>query len=396
MSGEKRYIILIGGRGSGKSWEAANIFIDKCLRDKHRRVLACRKIRKDTKGSVLKQTTDVLASLGIGNRVRVNEHEGIIKFDNGAQIITAGLDDPNKVKSYSGITDVWFEEAFDTTYRDWETLDLGMRGEHAEDATFMLTLNPLSWRNWIYEHFFQRTDPDAYTLSTSYRDNPLAGETYGRIIEKITDPQSRKVLVDGEWGEDIKGLIYPDWTEVDELPNAGRHIFGLDFGYNDPMVLMELRLVDQKDLFVHERLYKSEMTTSDLIAWMKAEKIPRNVVIVADSQDPHRIEEIRRAGFNIHPCIKGPGSVVAGISKVKGLNLHITRTSTNARMESRFYKWAVDKDDRPLDQPIDEMDHAMDAIRYPVDRLVKGPTSSGAVSIIRGSTKRRSPFVRTR
>lgn len=388
MNGEKRYLVFKGGRGSGKSWEMANIFIDKCLRDPHRRVLACRKVKKDTKASVLKQATDVIKHLGIGHKVRINEHEGFIRFDNGAEFLTAGLDDPNKVKSYSGITDAWFEEAFDTNYKDFETIDLGIRGEHAEDATFGLTFNPLNWRNWINDRFFINEDPDAYTLTTTYRDNPMRGESYERILQKIKDPNSRRVLLDGDWGNDVKGLIYPAWHEPEEgdpfgwlhasMPEGGQHAFGLDFGFNNPMALVELRLVDRSALYCKERLYRTGMTTGDLIAWMNANEIPKNALIVADSAEPDRIEEIYRAGFRgIVAANKGPGSVNAGISVVQGLQLYITEGSHEIETELTFYKWAVDKNEVPLDKPITELDHAMDAIRYGAVHLMTQKVFTG-------------------
>ena len=383
MAGTKRYIVMKGGRGSGKSWEFANIFIDKCLRDPHRRVLATRKIKKDCKGSVLRQTTDVLRHLGIYERVHVNENEGIINYPNGAQFLTAGLDDPDKLKSYAGLTDVWMEEAYDCTENDMQTLDLGIRGPHAHDATIGLSFNPINWRSWLKQRFFDTDDPDVFTLSTTYRDNMFNGRNYERVLHKIRDEQTRKVLIEGEWGEDITGLCFPYWTPVATMPEGGKHCMGLDFGINDPTVLMEVRLIGN-DLYLRCLYYERKKTAADFIAWAKENGIQRVVPIIADSSGKDEIEQIYRAGFNIHPAEKGPGSVVSGIKRMQQYKIHVVQDAEHLQFETemRFYKWDKDKNGIPLDKPIDEMNHGIDASRYGTMYLGKPQLVTGVIGAL--------------
>ena len=69
-------------------------------------------------------------------------------------------------------------------------------------------------------------------------------------------------------------------------------------------------------------------------------------------------------GFNVIPCIKGPGSVKAGIAKVQEMDIFATEGSTNIWHEYSEYKWALDKDKNPTDEPAEGNDHNMDWIRY--------------------------------
>ena len=86
--------------------------------------------------------------------------------------------------------------------------------------------------------------------------------------------------------------------------------------------------------------------------------------IFADSAEPQRIEEIYRAGFDIHPARKI--SVRDGIDFVKRFKLYIDKESTNIIKEIKFYSYKVDKNGKVLDEPVKLNDHAMDAIRYAI------------------------------
>ncbi|MHA1572595.1 MAG: terminase large subunit, partial [Alphaproteobacteria bacterium] len=149
-------------------------------------------------------------------------------------------------------------------------------------------------------------------------------------------------------------------------------ILGLDFGFNHPTALVEIGLRD-KQAFLTERLYASGMTTADLIAWMDKNGISKGDPIYADAAEPDRIEELYRAGYNVLPAAKGPGSVNAGIVYCKGLAIHTRPQNKNINEENANYRWRVDKNGEALDQPEKSGDHAMDAIRYALFTHLKQP-----------------------
>jgi len=62
--------------------------------------------------------------------------------------------------------------------------------------------------------------------------------------------------------------------------------------------------------------------------------------------------------------MKGAGSVLAGIDKMKTLRIHVTRRSQNLINEFRSYTWSKDKDGNFVNVPIDAFNHAIDAVRY--------------------------------
>jgi phage terminase large subunit len=82
--------------------------------------------------------------------------------------------------------------------------------------------------------------------------------------------------------------------------------------------------------------------------------------IFADSARPDTIEEISAHGFNIFNSDK---SVKDGINAIKSKPLMVVN-SPNLTKELRTYKWKVDKNGKPLDEPVKFNDDGMDAMRY--------------------------------
>jgi phage terminase large subunit len=152
--------------------------------------------------------------------------------------------------------------------------------------------------------------------------------------------------------------VFP--TNVDEI------VYGVDFGYNNPSVVVKVGVKDGKSIYVHEELYESHLTNQDLINKLKSIVTNRNKIMKCDCEDPARIEELCRAGFNARACMKGKNSVKDGIDNVKMLKVYVTKSSINIEKERRNYKWKTDKDGHVLDEPVKFSDHAMDAIRYAI------------------------------
>src|SRR5690606_29117529 len=91
--------------------------------------------------------------------------------------------------------------------------------------------------------------------------------------------------------------------------------------------------------------------------------VDRDAEIIADSAEPKSIEELRRLGWNVVPATKGNDSVRAGISMLLSREVFYTESSINLDKESQEYKWALDRDKEPTNSPIDDFNHAIDAVR---------------------------------
>lgn len=358
----ERYQIVFGGGGSGKSVAIAQIIIVRLLIEPGHRFLVLRKVHRTLKRSVFQLIRDVIGDWGLGELFSINLTDLTVTCKNGSQILFSGLDDVEKLKSITGITSVWVEEATEITLEDFEQVNLRLRGKTAYRKQIYLTFNPISSKHWLKGRFFDRESDDTLIVHSTYLDNRFIDEEYKRVLEVLieTDKRLYDVYALGKWGV-LEGLIYDRYETIKELPEEYEHRrYGLDFGYKNAMALIEVRIID-KNVYIRELFYQTEKTTDDLIGFMKSEGISARDQIRADAAEPDRIEQLCRNGFNAVPAKK---NVLSGIDAVKSYSLNITEDSINLLREIDTYRWAQDRNGTPLDQPVKLDDHAMDALRY--------------------------------
>lgn len=358
----ERYAVVYGGSGSGKSVAIAQIIIVRLLIEQDHRFLILRKVHRTLKRSVFQLFRDVISDWGLDELFGFNLSDMTITCKNGSQILFSGLDDVEKLKSITGITSVWIEEATEITLEDFEQVNLRLRGQTAYRKQIYLTFNPISSKHWLKGRFFDRETDDTLIVHSTYLDNHFIDEEYKKVLEELieTDKRLYDVYALGKWGV-LEGLIYDRYETIKELPEEYEYRrYGLDFGYKNAMALVEVKIIG-KDAYIRELFYQNEKTTDDLIGFMKSEVISTRDHIRADAAEPDRIEQICRNGFNAVPAKK---NVLAGIDAVKSYNLYITEDSINLLREIDSYRWAQDRNGTPLDQPVKVDDHAMDALRY--------------------------------
>ena len=182
-----------------------------------------------------------------------------------------------------------------------------------------------------------------------------------------------------------EAMVFAHWMEVDEFPSCDMQFYGMDFGYsNDPTTLIRLG-VSGKDLYLDELIYETGLTNPDILERAHLAKVKLQEEVIADNAEPKSIEEIRRgttlengkrlAGLNIKACLKGPGSINAGIQKLNEYRVHYTKRSLNIRREVRNYQWIM-AGGVATNTPIDAYNHALDAVRSAVfTKYSKPPTS---------------------
>ena len=90
----------------------------------------------------------------------------------------------------------------------------------------------------------------------------------------------------------------------------------------------------------------------------------------ADSAEPDRIKEWRKAGFRVRGAKKGKHSVRYGIDFLRGRKWFIDPDRCPGLLaELQSYKWAEDKEGNLLDEPVNFKDDAIAACRYAVEHL---------------------------
>jgi phage terminase large subunit len=284
-----------------------------------------------------------------------NKSERIYTFKSGSIIEFESYDNEQDAKN--GKRDYLFlNEAQGMSFEIYMQLHIRTKRQ-----TF-IDYNPSS-EFWVHEKVLVLPTDERRLLISDYRHNPFCPESIVRNIEALRDQDEQlwKVYGRGMTGK-IEGLIYTNWHLVDEMPDELERVKGLDFGFNHPTALLDVAVDEQnKAIYVDELVYESGLIPQELIDRMTS-VVPTDT-IYADAARPDTIEEIFRAGFNIHKADK---AVWDGIQKVKSYKIYITRKSTNVIKEIRSYKWKVDKNGKSLEEPVKFLDDAMDALRYAV------------------------------
>ncbi len=385
LHNDKRYEIFYGGAGSGKSHFVAQKKVYQHLKEKGHKTLVVRKVARSNRHSTFDLIKNIIYSWRLSNLFKIKENDMEIKCVNGNHMIFTGLDDVEKLKSITGITDMWIEETTEITEKDFNQLDLRLRGKSNFPKQITMTFNPILSSHWLKKHFFDRKVDSCSILMTTYKDNKFIDEEYKQVIEglKEQDKTFYEVYALGHWGT-LTNVIYSNWDVVQNVPE-GDTFYGIDFGFNHPTALIKVIEYDG-EMYLTEVLYQTHLTNSDLIDRMKGFGIG-NAPIYCDSAEPNRVEELARAGFNV---FKAKKEVKDGIDLIKRKKLHVLGDSINLIDELRTYKWKEKQSGEILDEPVKFHDDAVDAVRYAlfthslVQRVHKGKRRQGRARIIKG------------
>ncbi|WP_424765703.1 PBSX family phage terminase large subunit [Paenibacillus sp. sgz302251] len=365
----KNYLVLYGGGGSGKSVFAVQKLVFRMLTESPHRFLVVRKVKDTLRTSVFQLFLDVISQWGLSDLFKINTTSMEITFKpNGNKTIFKGLDDPEKIKSIAGITGIWVEEATELSADDLDQLDIRLRGNTKHYKQIIISFNPIVETHWLKKRFFDYDDPDAKVVKTTYKDNVFIDAEYIRKLEKYKEINLRyyKVYALGEWGT-LGDVIFENYA-VQEISTLSTDynmiIYGLDFGYHDPSVLVRVGIKGD-DIYILEEFYRTKLTNTDLIEEAK-KRVTREYQIIADSAEADRIQEFKRAGFRIKGVKKGKGSVKDGIDFMRARRIYIHPSCVEAIKEFGFYEYKKDKQGNSIDEPMDAFNHVIDAIRYAI------------------------------
>ena len=370
----RRNLVLLGGAGSGKSVFATQKIALRLMRESGHNIIAFRKVGSTLRDSICAEFRKTINTLGVASLWDESKSEFAFTYrPNGSRLRCMGLDDQEKLKSVAKMTSAWIEEATEFMPQDYEQINLRLRGKPAtrRDGSpsyrqIIISFNPISALHWLKARFFDADQRGrTTTMKTTYKDNRFIDEQYKHELEELAlrDPRFAAVYVRGEWGV-LDGVIYQPWETPAVWPDHfDEVIYGLDFGFNNPSSLVEGGLYDG-EAYLTEKIYQSGLTTGDLVDVMARLEISKTAPMYGDPAEPDRIEEIARAGYNIFPAEKGPGSVSAGIDLVQKTRIWTRSSNENINAENNTYCWHVDRSGTVTDTPDKANDHAMDAIRY--------------------------------
>lgn len=371
----KRFVVNIGGSRSTKTYSILQLLIVRALSsDEPLLISVVRKSFPSLRISVMRDFFQILKDLDLYDESKYNATEKAYYLGNSI-IEFFSIDDAQKRRG-SKRDILYINEANELSYEDYFQLQL-----RTTTQVFM-DFNPSEYF-WYNEELESREDVEV--IRSTYKDNPYLNDAQVKEIERLqeTDYQYYQIYALGQFAGDVD-LVYTH-NIVDDIPTdiAKLVALGLDWGYsNDPTTLIEV-WKEGNNLYLNEILYDTNLTNSDIAEKLREAGVDRYIEIIADSAEPKSITEVARMGFNIKPALKGPDSITNGIDILKRYKLHVTKESTNLIQEFRRYKWITNKDGQKLNKPIEQWNHALDAVRYvALNKLKEQKKGAYAISIV--------------
>lgn len=374
-----RFNVYYGGAGSGKSHFVAQKIILKILQYK-RKLLVVRKVGNTLKDSVWAMFLKLLYQMPAVIKT-INKSEYTIELINGSVILFKGLDDPEKIKSIEGITDIVVEEASELTEDDFDQLNLRLRADCGM-LQIHLMFNPVSKANWVYKRFFENGTPeDTVIVHTTYKDNPYLPQEYIDSLLRLerTNPAYFKIYVLGAFAT-LDKLVFPVKTVriiSEEETKDLLFWIGMDFGYtNDPTAITWGYVNQEKKILYITGEYNKKGMTNDVIAETIINLGFAKERIIADAAEPKSIAELKKLGLNrVVGAVKGPDSVKNGIDRLQRYDIIIDERCPNTIEEFDNYTWTKDrKTGEYINQPVDSFNHHIDSIRYGTQNVMKKRT----------------------
>jgi phage terminase large subunit len=286
-----------------------------------------------------------------------NRTDRIIYFKSGGLIEFKSFETESKARGAKR-TRLFVNEANTFDYIIFFQLD------SRTDIQTIIDYNPTA-KFWAHDKLIGQEGTDFFI--SDHRHNPFLTEEKHREVESISDPELWKVYARGKTGN-ILGTIYPNWNVIDykDFPNEDGIFWGLDFGYtNDPTALVKMCRIGES-IFVHECSYTPGLSPTETVLLLKANGWKSGQPVYCE-HDRDIIRQLRQLSVLAIPAVKGPGSISAGITKVKEFKMFYTYSSEHLKEELKRYVWVSDKSNGGLtNTPVDVYNHLLDAIRYGV------------------------------
>lgn len=387
---KKRYFLVTGGRGSGKSFALSDYLLRLTYEAGHG-ILFTRYTMTSAETSIIPEFKEAIRRLNVESHFYVTKKDIYNKIT-GSFIWFRGIKASSNsqkanLKSLANIT-TWFVEEGEDFHDEkiFDTIDDSIRTVKKQNRVIWIQ-NPSDKEHFIYKRWIENSSKqhiiDGFPVTLSnHPDVEQIHTTYLGNKENLTDSWLEKAYYHkennpdwyshnylGAWIERPEGVIFNNWMEGD-FSDEVDFGFGMDFGYsNDPTTLIKVAIdKTTKTIFAKELLYAPKLLTED-INEILTENCSKDDLIICDSAEPRLIDEIWNRGFNIKGAIKGADSIRTGIRILQDYQLIIDPDSYNLKKELNNYIW----NDKRSGKPVDDHNHLLDALRYYVSYIETEP-----------------------
>lgn len=410
---DKKIILLTGGRGGAKSFNAST-FLQRLTFEAGHKILFTRYTMTSAEISIIPEFLTKIELEGTQKYFRATKKD-IINIGSGSKLMFRGIKTSQgsqtaNLKSIEGLTTFVVDEAEEwQDEEDYDKILLSLRKKGVKNRVVII-MNPTDANHWVYKKYIKdthkivevdgvdvqiSTHPQVEHIHTTYLDNEeyvdkdflleiedIKQQAIQRSIEGSrheTDPTKRKALrkklfnsskyaykIIGRWASQAEGVIltYTEGAFNESIPSC----FGQDFGFsNDPTTLIKLAVdTKRKKMYWKEYFYEPRLTTEQIYQRDFAFTGKRNL-IMADGHEDRLVVELKIKGLNIIGYTTPPNGVRKGLITMQDYEHILDPESHSLKEEFNNYVWS----DKKAGIPIDDFNHGIDAGRYAFEKLTQ-------------------------
>lgn len=403
----RRYKVMHGGRGGGKSWAVARALL-LLVAEHGLRVLCAREIQKSMKESVHRLLKDQITALGLDSDFEVLETE--IRCRNGGGFVFTGLQSHtvDTIKSFEGCDIVWVEEAHGVSKRSWDTLIPTIRKEGSE---IWLTLNPDMDTDETYVRFVAAPSDDTWVCEINWRDNPwfpsvLEDERQkaqrtqpSEDYEHIWEGKPRRVAAGAIYRHEIEALFADGRVcDVPYDPILPVHTVW-DLGWNDAMTIimlqsspMAVRVIDYIEDSNRTYAWYVEQMEKRPYRW-GTDYLPHDGAACNPQTGISSIQTLRNLGRNVAdplPAIDPEEGIKQARMVFPRCYFDKNKTARLVECLKRYRRAVNQRTNEPTGPLHDEYSHGADAFRYlgMAVPLMRNGTSQDTLNAFKNRTRK--------
>ena len=208
---DKRYQILFGSRGSGKTHHIVLKLLIESFKSEYNHILYINKEFRHIRTQQFAEFKKVAKQYGLHQYFTFYEGDyRIVNNITGTKFTPVGMDDAEKTKGISDPTIIWWDEVTKGQEEDFLTLNALLRTPLNTVHQFIISFNPVSEKHWIRSYFF--AEHDAYILNERFKDNTYLNHSTFQNNEFIDREAYEATLTQNAYGNvnrmlvDIKGM----------------------------------------------------------------------------------------------------------------------------------------------------------------------------------------------
>lgn len=397
-----RFVVGAAGLQGGKTSSFAWLFWQRLLRDgKPGREFWM--IAPDSiVGATMRERFVEMAPPGaIATPKESSDRTMVWRLSNGAKVKFRSGENPKKLVAAT-LHGIWMDEFPLCKPEVWGKR---LRARLTATGGWAIFSGSPEGRNWAHEEIWRLTqkgddlyDPEWAGFLWKTEDNPAVSKEEMASLRKKMPPSFYRRMYEASW-EAFFGQIFESW-------DPDRHVFrpgmlgaqpgeafgGLDWGFAKPGAAVVLRTRRDGLLEVVEERHEANRPPSWWEEQVKILKVKHGAKRWwCDPSDPGRITDMRsHAGVDAKASNNDVNLGIKVLAFLFGSEeVRVSSVCHNLIRELSGYRWAEDSKGRPIEEPVKENDHAVDAFRYAIigERGARGTSGIPAQRLTVGAVQ---------